>query len=455
MKNTILHFYEGLSGSGVVISVTYNQSRVIFDFGAPFHPDTNVYDGVVEHRNQRALTTALALKQIPAVPGVFPKADLWPLHLQSFEDSPLHTGIIISHLHLDHMSAIGMVHPDVPVYLHESALKLQDALEKIGEGLGKRNSFTSFQYHEPFLIQEIRITPFFSDHPCLGAASFLIQTPDANLFYTGDIRYHGLQREEAFAEIEQAAKTPIDLLLLDVTTSSPERFFYGEVAPELWQPGKDILPGMISEEAIYADIFAHLSDDPGIAFFNIYHRDMQLIEALIAGCAKINRTLVFEQKTAFVLKQVLGIAVPIVISDTGDYDSSLSGFEVIAKAEIKKNPQRYFVQNSYRNILELLDYPKGGLYYHLFGEPFGGKAYRIMENMVKRCNHRFFAFTNLFSFNHAYPNHLSWLIKTMKPKGIVGVHSSAPEKLDNRGYPQYFPKKDVDYIWRDGILKEV
>ena len=34
---TKINFVRGLYGSGVVIMITYNKSRVIFDFGAPLN----------------------------------------------------------------------------------------------------------------------------------------------------------------------------------------------------------------------------------------------------------------------------------------------------------------------------------------------------------------------------------------------------------------------------------
>ena len=38
MSNTMVNFYRGTQGMGVVISVTYDKDRVILDFGAPFTP---------------------------------------------------------------------------------------------------------------------------------------------------------------------------------------------------------------------------------------------------------------------------------------------------------------------------------------------------------------------------------------------------------------------------------
>ena len=55
---TEIRFHEGLKGSGVVVSVTHENYRLIFDFGAPFRPNTNFYDGVVLHRKENCFDAA-------------------------------------------------------------------------------------------------------------------------------------------------------------------------------------------------------------------------------------------------------------------------------------------------------------------------------------------------------------------------------------------------------------
>ena len=52
---TELRVHEGLKGSGVVCSLTYDKYRVVFDFGAPFKPDLQIYDGIVARRNKNEL----------------------------------------------------------------------------------------------------------------------------------------------------------------------------------------------------------------------------------------------------------------------------------------------------------------------------------------------------------------------------------------------------------------
>ena len=62
-------------------------------------------------------------------------------------------------------------------------------------------------------------------------------------------------------------------------------------------------------------------------------------------------------------------------------------------------------------------------------------------------------YSNVYSFNHAFPNHLSWMIGTLAPKNVVCVHSNNPEKLNAMGSRQTLPEQHVPYIYENEQLK--
>ena len=131
-------------------------------------------------------------------------------------------------------------------------------------------------------------------------------------------------------------------------------------------------------------------------------------------------------------------------------------WEVIAADEIRKTPERYLLQNAYRNILSLTDFDGiQGKYFHLFGEPLteGQKAWNIMRNVLNKLNWQFFSYSNLYSFSHAYPNQLAYLVKQIGAKTVVAVHSKEPERLNPVDSIQVFPEEGKDYTLTDGELK--
>lgn len=462
MKSEIV-FYEGLKGSGVVASISYGKSRVIFDFGAPFNPMTQPYDGQVERRSKAWVKDAIRLGQIPAIDGVFSEKDLGQnSKIRTYEQSDLTTGVIISHLHLDHMSGIGMVHPEIPVYLHRDAYRLQMLLNEIGESVGDRD-YSPVELYKPFQIGEIKVTAYFSDHPCAGAVGYLIEPPDGKYYYSGDIRMHGNRLEKVIEDMKKIEEEQVDVLILETTTMSPSMFERASVEP--LRPSLDIPEGMTSEKILLDQVKDDLLNSKELGIFNIYHRDMELIKGLFDIAEQTNREIVFEPKTAYVVMNMLNRCPAVFIPDQEEYENNSSKYflEVMAKTpkivkteEICAFPGRYFLQNSYANILELFDLPtKGARYYHLYGEPLvkGGKAYENMMRVLNSTGTDFAAFANLYCYNHAYPNNLLYMANTIKAKNLIGVHSSNPEKLVCEFSKQVLPKKGEVYQLENGDLK--
>lgn len=455
-------FHEGLRGSGVVASITYGRSRVIFDFGAPFTPLTQPFDGQLEPRAKAWVADAIRLGQIPPVDGVFRAADLGPLsQIRPYENSDWTAGIIISHLHLDHMSGIGMVHPDIPVYLHRDAHRLQLALAEIGEAVGTR-SFSPIDLYEPFYIGEIRVTAYFSDHPCAGAVGYLIEPPDAKYYYSGDVRLHGGRLRQVLDDMDKLAQEQVDVLILEGTTLSHADL--EAIGFEPLRPSLDIPNGMTSERSLFDGILADLSPAPGLGIFNLYHRDMELIRGLFDIAQQCQREIVFEPKSAYVVMRILDRYPAIIVPDNQQYEPPLAAYfeevkrkaaRVVTVGEIHAAPERFFIQNSYENILELFDWPtRLARYYHLYGVPLveGGRDYENMLRVLRMTGTHYAAFADLYCYNHAYPNNLLLMADRIKAKNLVPVHTSCPEKLTSQYSRQVLPHKGVAYTLQDGLL---
>lgn len=457
-----LRFYEGIRDSGIVASITYGKSRVIFDFGAPFNPMTQPYDGQVERRNKAWVRDAIRLGQIPPVDGVFSARDLGPdSTIQPYEESDLTTGIIISHLHLDHMSGIGMVHPDIPVYMHRDAHKLQGLLDQIGESVGDR-SYSPIDLYEPFWIGDIKVTAYFSDHPCAGAVGYLIEPPDGKYYYSGDVRMHGCNLDRVLEDLEKIAREKVDVLIMETTTFSP--WMFARSGDEELKASLEIPSDMLTEGQMMDWVLADLQPSDQLGIFNIYHRDMGLLRHLIRIAERTGREIVFEPKTAYVVMNMLGYTPHIYIPDNREYeDHSVPYFRevlertpgIVTQEEICAAPGRYLLQNSYENILELFDLPsKGAKYYHLYGVPLvrGTREYENMKRILDWVGVEYTTFANLYCFNHAYPNNLLYMAEKIAARNLIGVHSSAPEKLVTPVSRQVLPEKGVVYRLVNGEL---
>lgn len=462
MSKTNVTFYRGCHGMGILIEVKYKKDRVIFDFGAPFNPLSEIYDGEVKVRDINRVKDAIFLDRTKPVKGIFSRKDLQDLDLQAYEESDLNTAILICHLHLDHMSEIDKVHPNIPVYIHRDGLTMQEVIDEMEENKIYR-SYSSFEYGDVINVGNIKVTTFFSDHPCAGSASFLIETPDSKVLYSGDVRYHGVQRDRAFKVMEDFNDKDIDLLIVDSTTTSPSEFIMNEELKEKYnKPSKEILPGSILEQDIYDDTLNSLKDFDGIGIFNMYPRDISMLKNMYELSIKMNRETVYEPYYANILYTLTGIT-PTVIEPLND--SKQAYIERLRKVckfvsieDIVKEPNKYLLQNSYRNILNLIDFDGiKGKYFHLLGEPLvaGTKEYNIMCNFINKLNFEFKTYINLYSFSHAYPNHLAYIIDKVNAKTVVAVHSKHPENLNPMNSKQFFPIEGIEYNLDEGTLKEL
>ena len=265
-----------------------------------------------------------------------------------------------------------------------------------------------------------------------------------------------MSKERAFEEIEKLGKKDIHLLIFDGVSYSPSKYTYDfEQIEELSKPSKEVKYGSFLEQKIYDDIKDRLNSNQNMGLFNIYHRDMQLIQALDT----VGRTVVYEVETAYVIHKVLNKRVHFYQTDR-EMDREILNYVKANNIEltmddINAHPQQYFVQVSYENIMNLFSLKgKDGLYFHLFGVPFGqnNRSCQILQKLLQKNEIEYVGYSNVYSFNHAFPNQLSWMIQALQPDNLVCVHANTPEKVNAMGYHHVLPEQNESYIIENGRL---
>ena len=72
--------------------------------------------------------------------------------------------------------------------------------------------------------------------------------------------------------------------------------------------------------------------------------------------------------------------------------------------------------------------------------------------MLDKLGFEYISYAHLYSFSHAYPNHLAQYIKEVNPKYVVGVHSAKPENINPVNSIQLFPIENKAYEFIDAKL---
>ena len=189
---------------GTCIEVSSGTSRILFDFGLPLSFE---FGDDIESFLPRPLFDELThgIKKVDAV--------------------------FLSHAHLDHYGLAGFLPCQIAIYLSNATKRIMGFSDEFTPNKTGTINTAEFQSYLPIQIGKITVTPFLMDHSAFDAHGFLVEAGGKSIFYTGDFRGHGLNKN---LTSELASKLPvIDALLMEGT-------IIGERESEFFQTEEEI-----------------------------------------------------------------------------------------------------------------------------------------------------------------------------------------------------------------------
>jgi ribonuclease J len=453
--NTKIRFWNGLKTiGGTIVSVEYENNRVIFDFGLSYNP-AEEFSAMVKTRGHVMVEDYINLNKIPPIDGLYSRKDLRNLsNVISAEEDERNTAVLISHLHLDHIGAMGLVSPNIPVYLTEDSLKLYEALEEIGEGVPGERSYSSIEYDKVLKVGVIKVTAVQLDHDVLGACSFFIETPDIKIVYSGDLRIHGRQPELTMDFVSKAHNFMPNLLLMEGTMIN------GEKDSKDTKPSNE-LNGINTENQVKEMLTDKFEKAKGLVLVNASERNLERIADIVEAADAAGRKIVLEPATAYLISRIIDSGNFIVYESeeleaellkgnvAGWLSELLSAYETVSYKDINLNPKKYVVQNSFKNLMELLDLNlKKGVYIHSNAVPLGAydPDFQKLQEFLRRLK---VDYEYIGTPGHAFHSHLKYIIDEIEPEILVPLHSFYPEKLYPESKLQFLPDYGVEYIVKD------
>lgn len=469
--HTEFKIYSGIHTiGGVVFSIIYGKDRVILEMGSAYDPTSDIYDGIVLPRNRNWLTDKLRLGSLPAIDGLYAKNDLNGYEgIIAYEDSDYNTAVFITHLHLDHMSNIGTVAKDIPVYLHKKAQIIERALEDIGKGVDNNGrDYTHFEPNKYIMVGDIKVLPIICRDCGHYDFAFLVCTPDgAKIHWTGDFTLHDHDNSMTLRQIEILKDEKIDVLLCEATSLMDS--VWGKMQSYNKNDPSDIIPssipidGYLTSSEYGKEVYKCIEKVEGLCVFNFYEREMDDVEDFLMWAEKTKRTCVFEPETAYIVYKYHQINTHVYIPDTryiGDIENKewfkelMANCTVVDLADIKANPRALMVQNSYPYIMELFSFPaQKAAYIHYSGIPIGefDPAYKKMRILVDKAKFEYVNFMYTKYFGHGYPCEIKYFVNEVNPKTLIPCHSHNPERLLPKDGVQVLPELMKTYIVVPGV----
>lgn len=379
-----IKFYAGTNTiGGTIISLTYKGERIVFDFGTEYKPTEEVFKKLENIDDDNALETYLDTELLPKIDGIYKKSDL-------------HTTILISHLHLDHFGGIGLIDPEIDVYMSEKSLALYNALSKVGktDSYGVRTDFKSFE--GTMQIGDFKITILPIDHDCYGSSGFIFEVAGKKIVYSGDVRFHGIGNETM--EFIGATKDA-DILIVEGVTNSFKDDDY-TIVPSLEISG-------CNEEEIPAKFAKYLSTDRVVAF-DFYRANVNRLKAISDITKGCGRELILNEMNSAVAEGTLGLVTRQLSEIESFNDNSL------------------LINLDYRQFDKYLDcLPSGSVYIHSNSEPLGDFDSR-WNDFTEKLESKGIELVTIHSSGHGETENIQYFINEVNPKLLIPIHSLKP-----------------------------
>lgn len=226
-----VEFYGGVDEiGGNKIKVNADSTSLMLDFGMSFSKNGMYFDNFVNPRKSNGIGDYIELGLIPKIQGIYREDYLRHMGM-NFEEKPAIDGLLLSHAHADHADYMTLLRNDIPFYMSLNSKVILEVLDttgtkelyrykeqfkfvpkKRGEGFKQAigdeiTSIRDIRVLDPYEKEAIgnlnvQLAPV--DHSLPGASAFLIEGSEEKIVYTGDLRFHGRNRDATFEFVEKA-----------------------------------------------------------------------------------------------------------------------------------------------------------------------------------------------------------------------------------------------------------
>jgi len=400
-------------------------------------------------------------------------------------------GVFLSHAHLDHSGAIGFLHNSISLYCTPVTKILVEAIDKVTMFQSKaiesktnqigftggtstfpqspkiihedlKRNVVSMDHGETVTIGNLTVTCIHQDHSVPGACSFVVESTKNRLLYTGDIRFHGSYPLSIDDYVEKVGK--VDVMICEGTRIDSDR--------------------VLTESAIQQKIMEQMQNTKGVVFVDFSWKDTTRYETIRKAASDAGRIFVINARLAYLLQQLgmypkedEGVRVFLkrkysCLYSPGDYSKYKHEYglscdwgegiddthyqQALTAKDIKQHPERYCMMLSYFDLGQIFDIANNNgkipdsFFIKAVCAPFSDEMELDEERLIN--------WLDMFAINydigepkipehctnhtcekirdqldrahvsgHASRPELTDLIKKIRPKTLIPVHTQHPE----------------------------
>ncbi len=460
---------------GTKILVKFSEYSFFLDFGKNFKKFSEYFEEFISPRVATGIYDLWKLNLIPKIKNIY-REDLIPEYINEDERNENLIAVFLSHAHLDHSGFISLLKETIPVITTSTTIKFLKAIEDInpetfnqfttikkrewcedfGEklsksvkrGKGKKNNEDSSlddgdinlkrnfkEIKDDFYfdnIEDIKFYSFKTDHSIFGSLGFFIEIDGKGIAYTGDIRFHGKNKEYSFNFVNELKKLKPTILITEGTRKKVEKENKTEI---------DVYNGALN-------IVKNYLGKPIIADFG--PRNLERLETFLNIAKESKRKLLITFKDAYLLhllkdeKNIIEDKNLFIIYekklDNKGYLKEIKRIyenKILTPKIIKNYLEDFIICYSYYDLVNLIDYDiKDGAYIYSTSEAYTEEQeidIKRLFNWLNFLNLKIYGIEikedkpyflgDYHSSGHASFDDIVWMINEINPEFIVPVHT--------------------------------
>jgi len=433
---------------GNKVLIEDGPDRILFDFGPSFSPRwEEYYVDFLQPRSSSPVEDLLEFDLIPRIEGLYSREALQDADL-AWRPPEVH-GVFVSHAHMDHAGHLGLIDPEIPVYLGAGTRTLLETIQSSSPAMKYGDhDWRVFQDRTPVKVGRLEVVPFPVDHSVPFAYGFVIRTSEGTVVYTGDFRHHGPRAEDTHRFFAAAKAEEPEMLITEGTRAGPDR------------------RRNFTEEGVRSGVDTVLAGCRSVALACTYPRDVDRLRTLYEASVAAGRTLLVSPRTAFLLASVAPqfpsgtVPVPGRSPALAVYARKKRRFfrweaplldGAVSAAEVRANGAAYLLALDLAHFAEMIDLrpPPESPFVHSMSEPFSEDDVddRVMHNWLEHFGLRFH---QMHASGHASDGELRTIVRDVGAQRVYPVHTEHPEAFRGPGARVVLPELNRPYPVRPG-----